>query len=63
MVSKSITLEHDSVAIKDERVSYEECIQNVCQIVEEMDDDECLMLCSSKHKERMLTWTSESHVS
>ena len=40
--------------IRDDIVSHEDCMQHVYQTIEEMDDGECLMLCSGQHKGRML---------
>ena len=44
--NEDITVEHDSVVIRDDIVSYEDCMQPVYHIIGEMDDGECLMLCS-----------------
>ena len=49
-----MTAEHHSVVTRNEMVSYEEYMHPIARTLEEMDDGECLMLCSGQHKGRML---------
>ena len=44
MLSKSIIVEHDFVVIRDDMVSYEDCMHLVYHTIGEMDYGECLML-------------------
>ena len=66
VLSKSMTTEYNFVIVRDEMVSYEDCMQHVAQTVGEIDHGESLMLCSDQHKRRMprkiSTGTLQSHV-
>ena len=66
VISKRMIEKYNFVIVKDDMVSYEECMQPVYQTIEEIGDGESLMLCSDQYKRRMLQkisiGTSESHV-
>ena len=61
-----MTTKYNYVVVRDEMVSYEYCMHNVAQNVEEIEDGESLMLCSNQHNRRVLEkisiGTSESHL-
>ena len=66
VLSKRRIAEYNFVIVKEDMVSYEECMQPVYYTIEEIGDGESLMLCSNQSKRRMpekiSTGTSESHV-
>ena len=66
VLSKSKITEYNFVIVKDDMVSYEECIQPIYHTIEEIGDGESLMLCSDQHNRRFLEkisiGSSESHV-
>ena len=57
---------YNYVVVRDEMVSYEDCMNPVAHTIEEIEYVESLMLCSDKHKgripEKISTGTSDSHV-
>ena len=53
VLSKRRIEEYNFVIVKDDMVSYEECMQPVYQTIEEIGDGESLMLCSDQYKRRM----------
>ena len=46
VLSKSRIAEYNYVIVKDDMVSYEECMQPIYQTIEEIGDGESLVFCS-----------------